>query len=48
MFGLSDYVMRADYQKPRKDCIRRGLEKLSEVMQREPISVEARFGGHTE
>jgi len=30
LIGISSYIMRADIQKPRKDCVRRGLEKVGE------------------
>ena len=32
----SNYIMRADYQAPRKDCVRRGIEKLSEMAKLKP------------
>lgn len=42
IFGASSYVMRSDYNPPkRKDCVRRGLDKLAE-MTREATSPEPR------
>ena len=46
--ALSNYIMRADYQKPRKDCVRRGLGKLSEIIQDwratpEPVPIGANY-----
>ena len=40
LFGLSAYVMRADYQKPRKDCVRRGIEKLVEAIKHKELAPE--------
>ena len=60
MYGIGDllisgshYVMRADYQKPQKDCVRRGLEKLTEIVQdwqatTEPIPIRARYEQYQE
>lgn len=31
-FGLGHYVMRADYLPPRKNCVSRGLEKLTKEL----------------
>lgn len=31
--GASYYVMRADYIQPRKNCFRRGIDKLSEIVE---------------
>lgn len=33
MEAASNYVMRADYFPPRKNCVRRGLDKLSEIVE---------------
>ena len=48
LWGLSYYVMRTDYQAPRKDCVRRGLEKLAEFVKnsREPIPATVDTGGY--
>ena len=36
--GVGSYIMRAGYQAPRKDCVQRGIEKLSEIVrQQNPI-----------
>jgi len=48
--GTSIYLMRADYQTPRKDCVRRGLGKLSEIVQDwratpEPVPVDTNYQG---
>jgi hypothetical protein len=34
LLSLGTYVVRSDYQKPVKNCIRRGLEKIAEHIQR--------------
>jgi hypothetical protein len=46
--GAAGYVMRADYQTPRKDCVRRGLDNLTETIRNyretlEPISVRVNY-----
>lgn len=42
--GASCYVMRTDYLPPRKNCVRRGLEKLEKVLEgykAKPVLVRA-------
>lgn len=49
--AASNYVMRADYLPPRKDCVRRGLEKFAEKLKEieipsplpEPVPVGAAY-----
>jgi len=33
--GVASHVMRAEYMPPRKDCIRRGIDKLAEMFKRD-------------
>jgi hypothetical protein len=49
--GLSSYVMRADYQAPRKNVLARAKDKLEEMARnwqplRQPIPETARTGGY--
>jgi len=51
IISLSGYIMRAGYQAPRKDCVRRGIEKIKQGLERiaerwQPVPEAVNTGGY--